>query len=170
MKNLILSTCFIMASTAASAASISNFSVCFSPSGGCDTKLVSFIKAAHTSIDIAIYDLTLPNLAQAIVAQKTAGVKVRIVADRSEAKTKTSLIRKLIQSGAPVRFGNVQGIMHNKFVIVDDRMLETGSFNYSLNATHANAENQLYLDSPEVVSQYQAQFEKLWAEGLPTPK
>ena len=166
----VISLCFAMGiaqgfESTANAASMSDFLVCFSP-GNCDAKLVSFAKAAHSTLDIAIYDLTLANLAQAIVQIQNSGVKVRIVCDKSEAKTKTSLIGKLSEAGIPIKIGNVHGIMHNKFMIVDGRALETGSFNYSINATKNNAENHLYLNSSEVVAQFQQQFEKLWAEGI----
>lgn len=158
--------CSIFASSAL-AAGTSDFAVCFSPGGGCDVKLTSFATSAKATLDIAIYSLTLPNLAQAIQAKAAAGVKVRIVVDKTEAKAATSLVGALFKAGVPVKFGNVTGLMHNKFMIVDSRMLETGSFNYSTAATSSNAENQIYLDNVDVVKAYQEDFEKLWANGLP---
>jgi len=145
----------------------SNFSVCFSPAGQCDIKINSFAAAAKSTVDIAIYSLTLPSFAQTLVKLSQSGVKIRIVADKSEAKSPSSLIASLVKAGIPTKFGNVRGIMHNKFMIIDGRMLETGSFNYTTNATAANAENQIYLDNPDVVAQYHAQFELLWVNGIP---
>jgi phosphatidylserine/phosphatidylglycerophosphate/cardiolipin synthase-like enzyme len=38
-----------------------------------------------------------------------------------------------------LRFGHTsEGIMHNKFVIVDGKMIEIGSFNYTNHASKAN--------------------------------
>jgi phosphatidylserine/phosphatidylglycerophosphate/cardiolipin synthase-like enzyme len=145
----------------------SNFSLCFSPAGQCDVKINSFAAAAKSTVDIAIYSLTLQSFAQTVVKLSKSGVKIRIVADKGESRTPSSLIANLIKAGIPVKIGNVHGIMHNKFMIVDGRMLETGSFNYTNNASVANAENQIYLDNPDVVKAYQAQFEGLWANGLP---
>jgi phosphatidylserine/phosphatidylglycerophosphate/cardiolipin synthase-like enzyme len=51
--------------------------------------------------------------------------------------------------------------MHNKFTLVDGTRLETGSFNYSHQASTANQENQLYLGTPEIVARYKARFEKM---------
>jgi len=154
-------------SGSAFAASESDFSVCFSPGGNCDAKLISFAKSAHSTLDIAIYDLTLSTIASTIAGLNNSGLQIRVVCDRSEAQTKTSYISKLVSAGVAIKYGNVKGIMHNKFMIVDGHMLETGSYNYTSSATSFNAENQIYLDSPEVVSQYQSQFEKLWAQGIP---
>jgi phosphatidylserine/phosphatidylglycerophosphate/cardiolipin synthase-like enzyme len=149
------------------AAGMSDFAVCFSPAGHCDAKLQSFVASAKQTLDIAIYSLTLSDLAQTIAKANAAGIKVRVICDRSEAKTGTSQIANLVKAKVPVKIGNVQGIMHNKFTIVDGHMLETGSFNYSNNAANMNAENQIYLDNPDVVNAYRAQFELLWKNAIP---
>jgi len=164
---VLLSGLFFSNSAHAGPAELSHFAVCFSPKGQCDQRLVSLVASAHSTIDIAIYSLTLPVLVDALLKLNQGGIKIRIVADRKEAASSTSLVKAVINAGIPLKFGNVQGIMHNKFTIVDGKLLETGSFNYSNAATHLNAENQLYLDNPTVVHQYQAQFEELWSNGIP---
>lgn len=144
-----------------------NISVCFSPNEGCDRKLIDFVNAAQSRIDMAIYNFTLPGLEAALQQLKSRGIQIRIVADKQEASSKNSLIANLAHSGFNVRYGNVQGIFHNKFTVVDGRFLETGSFNYTTSATQYNAENQIYLDDQNTVNQYQAEFEKQWQNSLP---
>jgi phosphatidylserine/phosphatidylglycerophosphate/cardiolipin synthase-like enzyme len=55
--------------------------------------------------------------------------------------------------------------MHNKFTIVDGKMLETGSFNYANHASQANNENQIYLVQPEILERYKKRFEEIWQAG-----
>lgn len=142
---------------------------CFSPKGDCDAKLVAFLDQATESIDMAIYDLTLPSVATSIQNAQQRGVKVRIVADRKSAATKMSKIKSLQGNGIDIKLwsgltSDNQGLMHNKFTVVDGRLLETGSYNYSTSATHRNAENQIYINDADTVSKYSADFEDLWSQ------
>jgi phosphatidylserine/phosphatidylglycerophosphate/cardiolipin synthase-like enzyme len=73
----------------------------------------------------------------------------------------------MIKAGAAVRFGRQRGIMHNKFAIVDGKMVELGSFNYTHHASRANSENQIYLSNPKVVARFQQRFDKIWASADP---
>lgn len=140
---------------------------CFSPDEPCDIKLLKFIDSAQSSIDIAIYDINLDQLVHHLLV-KAQKIPVRIVVDRRQAKGGHSLVPTLIKAGANVRYGHQRGIMHNKFVIVDGKMVEIGSFNYTNHATRSNQENQVYLTKSSVVERYKKRFEKIWA-GADTP-
>ena len=54
--------------------------------------------------------------------------------------------------------------MHHKFAIIDNRLLLTGSYNWTSSANNRNNENLMVIDDPEVIARYQNQFEKLWFE------
>ncbi len=54
--------------------------------------------------------------------------------------------------------------MHNKFAIIDDRILVTGSFNWSSQAVTGNQENLIVLDNASLCRQYKQQFDKLWED------
>jgi phosphatidylserine/phosphatidylglycerophosphate/cardiolipin synthase-like enzyme len=139
---------------------------CFSPEEPCDLKLIKLIQSAQKSIDIAIYDINRDQLVhELLVASKK--VSVRVVVDRRQSKGNRSLVGILIQAGVPVRFGKQRGIMHDKFTIVDSKIIETGSFNYTNHASEANHENQVYLASPNIVEKYNKQFETLWLNAQP---
>ena len=51
--------------------------------------------------------------------------------------------------------------MHNKFFIIDDHLVLTGSYNFSENA-EANDENLVVIDSPAVAATYTAYFDALY--------
>jgi len=142
------------------------FDTCFSPAGGCDQKLIRFITNAKSSLDIAIYSITHTGISQAIIDAKNRGITVRMVVDKSESKGNSSQVANLVSAGIPLKIGNFSGIMHNKFTIVDGAFLETGSYNYTNNATANNGENQLYLNDVGVISRFQADFEQIFQNGL----
>ncbi len=62
--------------------------------------------------------------------------------------------------------------MHNKVMILDERIVITGSYNFSENA-ESNDENQLIIESKDVAAAYLQYFEALYAQyqkhGAPLP-
>lgn len=138
--------------------------VCFSPVERCDLTLTKFVTSAKESIDLAIYDINLDKLVHEIIAASKK-IKVRIVVDRRQAKGNHSLVPLLIKAGTNLRYGHQRGIFHNKFVIIDGKMIETGSFNHTNHASIANNENQIYLSSPKIVDRYKKRFEEVWAQA-----
>ncbi len=135
--------------------------VCFSPDQLCDVKLIKFIKSAQTQIDMAVFDINLDQVVhELLVASKR--IKVRVVVDKRQAGGNHSLVSTLIRGGAQVRFGKQRGVMHDKFTIIDRKMIQTGSFNYTNHASKANQENQIYISTKSIVDRYNDRFEKIW--------
>jgi phosphatidylserine/phosphatidylglycerophosphate/cardiolipin synthase-like enzyme len=141
--------------------------VCFSPDEYCDIKLLKFVQSAQKSIDVAIFDINLDQLVHALLVQAQK-IPVRIIVDKREAKGPHSLVSLLIKAGANVRHGRQRGIFHNKFMIVDGKMIETGSFNYTHHASRSNNENQIYLANPQIVERFKKHFDEIWKRAEPT--
>ena len=138
--------------------------ICFSPDEPCDEKLVNFIDSAQKSLEIAIYDINLDQLVHHILLQNKK-IKVRIVVDERQAKGKHSSVPLLVKAGVNLRYGRQRGIMHDKFTIVDGKIIETGSFNYTHHAATANQENQIYSNENSVVSRFSERFDKIWSSA-----
>lgn len=139
---------------------------CFAPDEPCDVKLAKFIESAKTSLDVAVFDINREQVVhQLLVASRR--VPVRIVVDKRQAAGRYSGVETLIKGGVEVRFGKQRGVMHNKYTIVDGKMVQTGSFNYTKHASEANSENQVYLASPEIVARYRKHFETIWDRAVP---
>ena len=52
--------------------------------------------------------------------------------------------------------------MHHKVVIIDDKTVITGSFNFTQTANDANDDNVLIIDSPAVATLYNQEFDKVY--------
>lgn len=165
LKKLIL--LFLMFSAAGASAN----DVCFSP-GKCSDKLVSFVASAKKSVDVAVYLLTYKPISDALIAQHKNGVTVRVVVDAGESGIPTSKVAALAAAGIPVKYGvqSGSGIMHDKFIVVDGTMLETGSFNFTQSATMINQENQVYLNDASIVALYVSHFNAMWVASSVTKK
>ncbi len=131
-------------------------------------KLIERINAATHSIDMALYSFfDLPNIADALVAAKNRGVKIRFVYDN---RTTQNSVQTLINNGIPVlkRTSGLNGIMHNKFFIFDARdtiatndWLWTGSWNVS--ALETGWENNVVeINDPTITQAYKIEFEEMW--------
>lgn len=66
------------------------------------------------------------------------------------------------KTGLHVRTDHSSYLMHHKFVVIDNCILLTGSFNWTRQAISGNQENLLALSNKRIVSLYRREFEKLW--------
>lgn len=172
MKTLLLTVVFLCALSQSELVAsevqnlkVSNLDTCFSPKENCDEKLIEVINSAKKTLEVAIFSITHPKIAAAIIEAKTRGVAVRMVVDKGQAEGKHSETDSLLAANIPMKIGNASGIMHDKYSVVDGAVLETGSFNYTTSATEYNTENQIYITDKKVIQKYQENFERLWDEG-----
>jgi len=109
-----------------------------------------------------MYVFTDKEIALPLIDAQKRGVKVRVYLDRSQIESTYSVSRLLVQKGIKVRISTNNYIMHNKFAIIDNRLLLTGSYNWTFSANSRNDENLIVIDDPEVISIFQNQFVNLW--------
>ena len=89
-------------------------------------------------------------------------VKVRLYLDKDQVDYQYSQSRFLVQKGIKTRISSNNYIMHHKFAIIDNRILLTGSYNWTFSANHRNDENLMVIDDPEIIEIFQNQFVNLW--------
>ena len=110
-----------------------------------------------------MYYLTSREIAQELVKAKDRKVIVRIVLDKSQETQNYSKSRYLIKRDFEVKYHTGSGLMHNKFAIIDGKVLITGSFNWTDSAEHYNYENAIFISDPETIKKYQQKFDKIWS-------
>ena len=141
-----------------------DISASFSPGGGISKQIIKEINNSKLSIDIAMYSFTKSDIAQALVNARKRGVIVRIIMDDGRSKTGNSKFRYFLSNNVNQKL--VEPTMHNKFAVIDGKLLITGSYNWTNSAEKRNFENILFIrNSPEVIKKYEEQFEGLWRIG-----
>jgi phosphatidylserine/phosphatidylglycerophosphate/cardiolipin synthase-like enzyme len=183
--------------------------------------IVEAIEQAQTSVDVAVHELNLPRIAQALRSQHQAGVEVRLILENNYNQTwhewrgggdersqnryyeflaladdnndgqlspeeidawdAVAILRNAsvpkIDDTADGSKGS--GLMHHKFVIVDNRWVLTGSANFTTSGVHGdaltpesrgNANVLLKIDSPDLARAYQEEFELMWGSGPGDPE
>ena len=149
--------------------------VFFSPNGGTRDAILGEIKNAGNEINVAMYVLTDRELSNALVSAKERGIKVKVLLDGKSAEeigySKHHFLRErnvdVKLDAAHKTYGKkYEGIMHNKFAIIDNKTLITGSFNWTHSAEKLNDENLLIIkEDPGLIRKYIDKFSKLWNRG-----
>jgi len=128
---------------------------------GLDDVLVALVRGAEKQVDLACYELDLPDVAEALIDRHFAGVGVRLVTDSRYANRE--MIRHCVDEGLEVTFDRRQPYMHNKFCVVDGRWVWTGSANLTPNGMYRNNNNVLLIDAPPLAENYTAELEEMVA-------
>ena len=137
----------------------------FFPSAESERKLVRYLHKAKKTMIVCVFTITNNALADAIRHARERGVKVRIISDDECMKMMGSDIRALASEGFEVRVDDDPfAHMHNKFVVIDDYLLITGSFNWTKQAVNKNQENLVVLDDNNLCTSYTQEFNKLWEQ------
>ena len=169
MKRLFL-LCLLLTSAAAQAedeGASTTMQNAFSPKRGATELVVKTVEAATQSVCVAAYSFTSEPIANALLAAKARGVAVKVTLDKSQARGKSSILPQLQQSGLPVRINKHYAIMHDKFMVIDEKVLQLGSFNYTKSAETKNAENVLVIRKyKKVIAAYATECDRLWDEAI----
>jgi phosphatidylserine/phosphatidylglycerophosphate/cardiolipin synthase-like enzyme len=140
-------------------ASPPSVAVHFSPKGGCTEAVVQELQAARREILVLAYSFTSQPIAKALVDAKLRGVHVDIVLDHSNEKEEHTDLHFFLEQGLVPLIDPKHAIAHNKVMILDGRTILTGSFNFTNQAEHENAENLLIIKGhPDIVSSYRKDF------------
>ncbi len=137
----------------------------FSPDGGCAELIAEEIDASSSSVHVAVYTFTSTDLRDRLTHAHLRGVEVQVVLDPWE--TNESAYAALDADGVPVRYAENPhgGIMHHKFAVIDERVVLTGSYNWTDSAENVNDENLVRLTNPQVALRYEDVFTELWQRG-----
>lgn len=122
--------------------------------------LVTAVDTASTSVDFMIFALTRFEVSNALVAAHQRGVAVRgLVAPEFRGEV---VIDNLLMAQVPVRVARV----HSKVMIIDGRVVATGSPNWSENSW-GNNEASLWISDPGIAAIYSREMDRIWATGTP---
>lgn len=144
----------------------------FSPGANLENEDVGVLASAQSKIDVAMYAFTDPKIEESLADAARRGVKVRIYRDglqfadeeaRSGRRGEPSVIDKLRSvSGIEIKIKRQSLSMHLKTYCVDDRVLRTGSANWSFQG-ETEQDNDIYLvRNPETIRKFEQEFAKLW--------
>ena len=130
--------------------------------GGVDGPLVEAIDAARLSIDVAAYSISLNSVRYALINAHDRGVTVRVVMestnmDRSDPQA-------LIEAGIPIVGDGRQGLMHDKFFVIDKSEVWLGSMNFTDSGAYDDNNNMIRIKSTKIAEDYSLEFKEMFED------
>jgi phosphatidylserine/phosphatidylglycerophosphate/cardiolipin synthase-like enzyme len=141
----------------------------FSPAGGIERQVVALIGSAVTSIEMATFEFTNVYVEKAMLEAIKRGVKVALILDRNETQGQQATVHDTLEkAGCDVRLiSPSKGTMHNKYIIVDGKTVEWGSYNYTERAENKNFENATFATDSSLAQQYHSDFVSIFNQAAP---
>ncbi|MGA2489711.1 MAG: phospholipase D-like domain-containing protein [Anaerolineales bacterium] len=141
--------------------------VYFSPDDKVEARIVGLVQNAQESINFMAYSFTSNNIGDAIMRQAQAGIQVAGVMDDNQvASSQGTEYDPFMQAGIDVRLdGNQDGLMHHKVIIIDQKIVITGSYNFTASAEERNDENVVIIFSPEVAAKFMEEFQRIYGQA-----
>jgi len=139
--------------------------ILFSPEDHVIDSIIPLVEAASKSIRIMAFSFTHNGLETALHARSVAGVNMKAIFETRASETEYSALPALFCAGFTVRQDGNPGTFHHKVIIIDNRIVVTGSLNFTENADESNDENTVILTSPEIAKLYLDEFDRRWAEA-----
>lgn len=127
-------------------------------------KFLEYLADARIRVDLCIYLLTEPILARILTDLHDRNVKIRIITDGSWDQQTRRPTDRLRDKGINIKYyrKGTGALMHHKFLIIDDGILLTGSFNWTSKAVVSNHEAVLVTSVESVVKSFANKFNEMW--------
>lgn len=122
-------------------------------------KILSELERAQVSISIAMAWFTNDILLSKLKEKQRQGIKVEIVIYDDGINTKHGV--DLSNFDTVKIKGSRGGIMHNKFCIIDNQIVLSGSYNWSNNAEYKNDESIEISEDGKLATQFSVRFREL---------
>jgi Phosphatidylserine/phosphatidylglycerophosphate/cardiolipin synthases and related enzymes len=135
----------------------------FSPEDHVLDHMIPVVSSATKSIHFMAFSFTDYPLAKAMLDRASAGVDVSGVFEKVGSETDSSELHTFFCAKVPARQDGNPKFLHDKVIIVDNRLVISGSFNFSTNATESNDENVMIIDNPQIANLYTQEFQRVWA-------
>jgi phosphatidylserine/phosphatidylglycerophosphate/cardiolipin synthase-like enzyme len=140
----------------------------FAPEDGVLDRILELVEGARESIRFMAFSFTDDRLGEALKQQSKAGIEIQGVFEARGSDTEYSEYGRLSRARPPLDVltdGNPY-ILHHKVMIVDDKIVILGSFNFSESANELNDENVLIIYDDDVAALYRAEFERMYQRAL----
>ncbi len=129
--------------------------VFFCPRDNCTRAALGIMGQASSSLHCAFYDLNIPEMIDLLDA-KSQNIDVKLVVDKDNEVDVENLTFYKTNPG--------HQLMHNKFCIIDKKIIFTGSFNPTFRDAYTNNNNLVIIPSYDVAGNYETEFQELWNE------
>jgi len=142
----------------------------FCPEDDCEYNLIQLINSSKSSIDCAVYDINLKEVADALIAAKKRGLSVNFVTDYDRSGSIYSMVGYLKSNKINVLVSpSDSSYMHNKFCVFDNKIVWLGSMNFTLNGVYKNNNNVLVINDKQLAHKYTNKINSFYENKFSLP-
>jgi phosphatidylserine/phosphatidylglycerophosphate/cardiolipin synthase-like enzyme len=131
--------------------------------------VINELHSAKKEIKICMFTISDNPIAETVAGCHKMGIKVRIITDDGKIFDKGSDIYSLDRMGIRIKIDTFRSLMHHKFVLIDNKKLLTGSYNWTRSGADINNENVLITTDHTIIKAYKKEFKRLWKIMKPLP-
>ncbi|MEO0145758.1 MAG: phospholipase D-like domain-containing protein [candidate division WOR-3 bacterium] len=124
-----------------------------------ELRLVELIHGAKREAHLAYYELDNPDVITALLSRNKE-IEIKVITETNNSDSWG--VSRLRDAGVPVKTDDRNPLMHNKFAVIDDSLVWTGSYNLTERGAKLNYDNVIILFSPALARNYEAEFSEMW--------
>jgi phosphatidylserine/phosphatidylglycerophosphate/cardiolipin synthase-like enzyme len=138
-------------------------------------RVADFLRPAKSTLELALYDVRLPDPTGSIVADELRaasdrGVTTRLIYNVDSGRpseihpppsTRPDILAELPIEARPVP--GVPDLMHHKYVVRDGEAVWAGSANWTIDSWSRQENVLAVVESPELAARFRQNFEELWS-------
>jgi len=137
--------------------------VYFSPDTNFENKIIDIISKAKESINFLAFAFTNPKITDALISAQNRGVKIKGVFDKAQNNyQKYSQYKVLKENNISVVLDKNPKKLHSKVIIIDKKIVITGSYNFTKKANNKNDENSIVIYDKAIAKEYIDNFNNIY--------
>lgn len=128
-------------------------------------QIINHLRRAKKNIKISVTWFTnneiFSELLHVLETKKNIQVELVVLNDRINNKSQGNDFQKLIDFGGKFYYSNIENLVHHKFMIIDDKLVMSGSYNWTYYAEKRNWENLNIIKRRKIVKGFVGEFQKI---------
>ena len=128
-------------------------------------RIIGLIRNAESSVKIASFSFTHEEMADELLKADIEGINVSVLMERRQRNVQNSQYARLKDFGLNIKIDGNKNNMHHKFIVIDNKIVITGSPNFSFSGFNRNDENMLIIFNEQLALGFAKEFDRLFDEG-----
>lgn len=132
-------------------------------------EIISRIQQSEYGLKIAVTWFTNRSIFEAIlqkIANPNYTVEMIVLNDRINNKSEGLDFQKFINQKGKFFYSSTENMVHHKFCIIDNKLVITGSYNWTYYAERRNWENVVVINDHNIVQAYSEEFDEITKSHL----
>ncbi len=135
-----------------------------SPNGGV-SRVIGLIRNAKESVKVASFSFTHEGMSDEMVKADIKGINVSVLTESKQRNVQNSQYERMRDFGANIKIDGNKYTMHHKFIVIDSKIVVTGSPNFSFSGFNSNDENMLIIYNEDLALGFIKEFNRIFDEG-----